>query len=270
MEAKRNLVLGGSGAIGNAFVKYLEGKGEIATNLDLKEGFDLRDKSLENYKDYDFVWFFAWDVGGAKYLMNPKNALNLLNNNMKMCVNVFGFLEKYKIPFLFASSQMAKIDNTYGLTKIVGEEYCKKLGGKIVRFWNVYSWEIPSEKSHVIPDFVKSALVDGEINMMTTGDEERQLIHVDDCVRNLYKIPELEAQEYDLSNGKWFSIKELADKIALKTNAKVKIGSMNGYQNKVDPKFNHELFSFQIDLDKGLDIIIEQAKKDLKINSISH
>lgn len=36
----------------------------------------------------------------------------------------------------------------------IGEVWTKELGGKTVRLWNVYGWEEPDIRSHVIPDLV--------------------------------------------------------------------------------------------------------------------
>ncbi|MDP4267864.1 MAG: NAD-dependent epimerase/dehydratase family protein, partial [Bacteroidota bacterium] len=147
MANRRNLVLGGSGTIGTELCKSLIKQGEEVINLDLKNGFDLRFMDLMPYKNVDYLWFLAWEVGGAKYIYNNNNLYDIINNNSLICHNIFSFLKKTKIPFLFTSSQLASSDNTYGITKLLGEEWTKILGGKTVRFWNVYGWEEPSEKS---------------------------------------------------------------------------------------------------------------------------
>ena len=47
--------------------------------------------------------------------------------------------------------------------------------------WNVYgAYEAPSERSHVISDFIHQALATGQIKMMTNGEELRQVIYIDD------------------------------------------------------------------------------------------
>jgi nucleoside-diphosphate-sugar epimerase len=72
--------------------------------------------------------------------------------------NVFDVLERYKKPFVFASSQMSNMSySPYGLAKAVGESYTKTLGGLVVKFWNVYGVEHDLDKSHVITDFIIKA-----------------------------------------------------------------------------------------------------------------
>ena len=170
----RNLVLGGSGMIGSHLCQYLLSKGEEVVSLDLTTEFDLRKDDLTPYRNVDFVWFLAWEVGGSKFLTDQNNFISIIKNNTQICANVFQFLEDTKIPFLFASTQLAAPDNVYGVTKLLGENWTKALGGKIVRFWNVYGWEDPGERSHVITDMVLNALSKKHIQLLTTGEEERQ------------------------------------------------------------------------------------------------
>ncbi len=263
MAQTRNLVLGGSGMIGSHLCKYLLEKGEEVINLDLLNGFDLRKDDLSTYKNVDFVWFLAWEVGGSKFLTDKNNYLTILKNNTKICERVFAFLEETKIPFVFASTQLAAPDNVYGVTKLLGENWTKALGGKIVRFWNVYGWEDPSERSHVVTDMVLNALTHKHIQLMTTGEEERQFIYGADCVKNLYLIKSLKENEFDLSNGNWISIKNLGELIAGKLQATLSVGTTKGYNNHIDPQFNTKYFHFDYDLNKGVDEVIENGRRYL-------
>src|SRR5579871_5748101 len=131
MGAASNLVLGGSGLIGKELQKQLKSRGEQVINLDLKEGTDLRSSSLEEYAGVDFIWFLAWDSGGAKYIGNQKNFADIYRNNTRLCNNIFSFIEKYNKPFLFTSSQLAASDTPYGLTKLYAEKWGSLLGGKM-------------------------------------------------------------------------------------------------------------------------------------------
>jgi hypothetical protein len=45
--------------------------------------------------------------------------------------------------------------------------------------------------------------------------------------------------------------------------ATVSVGEVKGYNNHIDPKFNTQYFSFDYDLNKGLDEVIENGKKFL-------
>lgn len=263
MTKMRNLVLGGSGMIGSHLCQYLLSTGEEVVSLDLTTGFDLRKDDLTPYRNVDFVWFLAWEVGGSKFLTDQNNFISIIKNNTQICANVFQFLEDTKIPFLFASTQLAAPDNVYGVTKLLGENWTKALGGKIVRFWNVYGWEDPGERSHVITDMVLNALSKKHIQLLTTGEEERQFIFAEDCVRNLYTIKSLTENEFDLSDGAWISIKALGTLIANKLDATISVGSVKGYNNRMDPKHNVDAFQFQYNIDLGIDQVIAEGRKYL-------
>ena len=67
------------------------------------------------------------------------------------------------------------------MLKAIGDYYSRALNGIIVKFWNVYGVEKDPRKFHVITDFIKKARRDGKIEMMSSGDEERQFLYAEDC-----------------------------------------------------------------------------------------
>ncbi len=106
-----------------------------------------------------------------------------------MMVNVFGLLEKYKKPFVFASSQMSNMSHSpYGTLKRVGELYTQTLKGLTVKFWNVYGIEKDMEKAHVITDFIRKGFEEGSFDMLTDGTEERQFLYAEDCCEALETV----------------------------------------------------------------------------------
>ena len=196
----RVAVLGSSGQIGAYLTEYLTKKGHFVREFDVVNGYHedmthipnvfLRNVIMES----DFVFFLAFDVGGSRYLKKYQHTFDFINNNTRMMVNAFGLLEKYKKPFVFASSQMSNLSfSSYGLLKNVGELYTKSLGGLVTKFWNVYGIEKDYEKSHVITDFIRKGFESGVIDMITDGQEEREFLYAQDCcdaletVMNNYK-----------------------------------------------------------------------------------
>ena len=196
----RVAVLGSSGQIGAYLTEYLSKKGHLVREFDIVNGYHedmthipnvfLRNVIMES----DFVFFLAFDVGGSRYLKKYQHTFDFINNNTRMMVNAFGLLEKYKKPFVFASSQMSNLSfSSYGLLKNVGELYTKSLGGLVTKFWNVYGIEKDYEKSHVITDFIRKGFESGVIDMITDGQEEREFLYAQDCcdaletVMNNYK-----------------------------------------------------------------------------------
>jgi nucleoside-diphosphate-sugar epimerase len=179
------LVLGSEGVIGSALCTVLKGEGHDVIHWDIKltNDHDLSN-SLNVYRlkcvvdASDFIFFLAYDVGGAKYIWDVD--LDFVNRNNMIMINTFNLLRGKK--FVFASSTMFNMDNVYGTLKYIGEHYTRKLGGLSARFWNVYGPE------NVITDMIHKFKTNGYIDLMTDGEEERQFLHTDDCARCLTTV----------------------------------------------------------------------------------
>ena len=193
----RVTILGSSGQIGAYLTEYLSKKGHDVREFDVVNGEHQDLTKIPNpdlhatMMTSDFVFFLAFDVGGSHYLKKYQHTFGFLDNNTRMLANVFHYLERYKKPFVFASSQMSNMSySPYGVMKRVGELYTKSLGGLIVKFWNVYGIERDMEKAHVITDFIKKGFETGTIDMMTDGTEEREFLYAEDCCEALETIME--------------------------------------------------------------------------------
>ena len=193
----RVTILGSSGQIGAYLTEYLRKKGHEVTEFD-KNHDEKEDMTvIPNIKlhgaimNSDFVFFLAFDVGGSHYLKKYQHTFGFLDNNARMMVNAFEYIQKYKKPFIFASSQMSNMSySPYGVMKRVGELYTKSLNGLIVKFWNVFGIEHDMEKAHVITDFIKKGFETGTIDMMTDGTEEREFLYAEDCCEALEAVME--------------------------------------------------------------------------------
>ena len=190
-------VLGSSGQIGSYLTEYLTKKGHLVREFDIVNSYHedmthIPNPFLRNViMDSDFVFFLAFDVGGSRYLKKYQHTFKFIDNNTRMMANAFGYLEQYKVPFIFASSQMSNMSySPYGVMKRVGELYTKSLGGLIVKFWNVYGIEKDIEKSHVITDFIRKGFETGKIDMLTDGTEKREFLYAEDCCEALEKVME--------------------------------------------------------------------------------
>ena len=188
-------ILGSGGQIGAYLTDYLNGKGYEVLEFDIVNGRHHDMTEIPNAELHrkimlsDFVFFLAFDVGGSHYLKKYQHTFGFLNNNARMMVNVFGLLEKYNKPFVFASSQMSNMSySPYGVMKRVGELYTKSLKGLIVKFWNVYGIEKDMEKAHVITDFIAKGFETGTIDMMTDGTEQREFLYAEDCCEALETV----------------------------------------------------------------------------------
>lgn len=227
-----NLVLGSEGFVGKPFCEHLERQGEGVMRFDIKRGDheDARRVSLP-LDGVDRVYFLAWEVGGAKYLYRDDVQFRQLDWNLQLLLNVMPQLRKANTPFLFVSSQLAEEhESVYGVTKRLGEVWTRLLHGVRVRLWNVYgSYEDQNERSHVVSDFVHQALTTGRIEMMTTGEEVRQFIHVDDVCNAFHlALSRRLGGVYDVSSFEWVRVRDMAQIIADLTGARVVPGTRVG------------------------------------------
>ena len=218
-------ILGSGGQIGAYLTEYLRRKDYEVLEFDITNG-DHQDMThipntyLRNaIMNSDFVFFLAFDVGGSHYLKKYQHTFKFIDNNTRLMANVFGYLEDYNKPFVFASSQMSNMSySPYGVMKRVGELYTKSLNGLIVKFWNVYGIEKDMEKAHVITDFIRKGFETGVIDMMTDGTEAREFLYAEDCCEALEKIMEEYSNlssddELHITTGVYTSILEIAQEI---------------------------------------------------------
>lgn len=218
------LVLGSSGQVGCSLINFLKDKGENVLEFDLANGChqDLRIEGAVNHaiEISDFVFFLAFDVGGSRYLNKYQHNFEFIDNNTALQLYSFRQLKKRKKPFIYASSQMSSMGfSPYGSCKSIGEAFTKSLNGLIVKFWNVYGLEHDSEKFHVITDFINKARNENQINMLTSGEEERQFLYSEDCSECLYNLSKLyneipRDEELHVTSFKWTKILHVANMIS--------------------------------------------------------
>ena len=264
---KNSLVIGSSGFIGTPFCKFLEAQGEKVVRFDIQKNKkeDARTATLP-LKGIDYVYFLAWDVGGSKYLYEPKLQKNQLDWNLQLMKNVFDQLEKSKKKFLFVSSQLSEeVDTVYGVTKRLGEVWTDLLGGVCVRVWNAYGYmEGEDIKSHVISDFIYQALKTKKIKMMTNGQEWRQFTHITDLSRAFYMAlhtPNLRKSVYDASSYEWVQIIDIAHLIANLTGAKVYPGQKTGHDPVGSPNRGRVPYWLPtVEIKDGIQSMVDQAK----------
>ena len=244
-------ILGSSGQIGSYLTEYLREKDHEVFEFDIVNG-EYQDMThipntyLRNaIMNSDFVFFLSFDVGGSHYLKKYQHTFNFIDNNARMMVNVFGLIDQYEKPFVFASSQMSSMSySPYGVLKRVGELYTKSLQGLIVKFWNVYGIERDMEKAHVITDFIHKGFKTGKIDMMTDGKEQREFLYAEDCC---------EAMETILQNYNSFSSD---DELHITTGASTSILEIAQYIQVLFKKINLEI-----------DIVPNKSKDEVQKNA---
>lgn len=271
----KSLVLGSKGQIGLSLCNFLKFKEEEYEELDIvnSQNEDLRyiSEFIENkFKEAEFVYFLAYDVGGSHYLSENQKQAQFLNNNLLIMHNCFKYLEKYNARFVFASTQMSNMTHSpYGTLKRLGEHYTKILNGKVVRFWNTYGLENDPKKTHVITDFIESALKDKKIKMRTNGQESRQFLHADDCSNGLFTIKKKynDLNNYlDITSHKWTKIIDIANIIShIIGDVQIYPGDkLDNVQNNISnepEKYFLDYWEPKITLEEGIKKIVREVQK---------
>ena len=189
------LVMGSGGLVGRGLVRALHARGHVVEEIKGRADRDLRRPEvftdMLSLRNYSFCFFLACEVGGARYLNDERNTGLMLRHNRLIYDQVFPFLQRRNIPFIFTSSQLATTATPYGQMKRDGEVRTNATGlGKSVRFWNVYGPEALGQRSHVLSDWIRQCIVDGEIYSLTNGAETRIFTHTDDIGRGLVLLME--------------------------------------------------------------------------------
>jgi len=279
----RITILGSSGQIGAYLTEYLRGKGHDVREFDVVNGEDQDMTKIPNpdlharIATSEFVFFLAFDVGGSHYLKKYQHTFKFIDNNARIMANVFGYLNQYKVPFVFASSQMSNMSySPYGVMKRVGELYTKSLEGLIVKFWNVYGIEKDMEKAHVITDFIRKGFETGVIDMMTDGTEAREFLYAEDCCEALESVMENYDQltsndELHITTGSHTTILEVAriiqrlfsniEKDVVIQPAESKDEVQKDARNIPDP-YIKKFWRSKTSLKKGITKVFEEMKKD--------
>ena len=282
-KTRKILVLGSGGQVGAYLTEYLRCADVEVMEFDITNGSHQDMTMIPNgeleAKIYmaDFVYFLAFDVGGSHDLKKYQHTFNFIDNNTRLMANAFGLIEKYKKPFVFASSQMSNMSySPYGVLKRVGELYTKSLGGLIVKFWNVYGIEKDMNKAHVITDFIRKGFESGDIDMMTDGTEAREFLYAEDCCEALETVMD----EYDnlscddelhITTGVYTTVLEIAEEIKslfagigktiTVTPAQSKDEVQKDARNVPDP-YIKEFWQPTTSVKEGLKKVFEEMKKD--------
>jgi UDP-glucose 4-epimerase len=245
LKGKKVLVTGGAGFIGFHLCNKLS---KLTDDLTIYD--DLSSGKMENVKDVPKAKFVKGNILEVKKLSSqPKadliyhlaaqvvvpysmeNPLIDFETNAKGTLCVLEKARKDDAKLLFASSAAVYGNPTqlptseeygyhpfscYGLSKVVGEEYCQMyreqygLDIVVTRFANVYGLRCHG----VIHDFLeKLAKNPNKLEIIGTGQQSRDLVHISDVVELLVTVGSLESangQTYNVGLGKTTRIIDLA------------------------------------------------------------
>ncbi len=248
LEGKRVLVTGGAGFIGFHLCKTLADSDVDVTLYD-----NLSSGKMENVKDVPKAKFTRGDILDLKKLCNleksdvifhlaaqvvvpysMENPTEDFETNARGTLNVLEKARKDDSRLVFASSAAVYGNPTqlptresygfhpfscYGLSKVVGEEYCQIYASQyglditILRFANVYG----SRCHGVINDFLdKLERNPNKLEIIGTGQQARDFVNVADVVNAIILAASREnaiGQTYNIGFGKTTKIIDLANMI---------------------------------------------------------
>jgi len=210
-------VLGSGGLVGSEVTKWLRNHDYQVLEVKNRHDIDLRVAGcLDSFRNISFVMFLACEVGGSKYIQDGRRStkVDIIANNIKIYQNVFDYISRHAIPFLFSSSSLVADPESYGTMKRLGESWIKAMGmGKIARLWNIYNVERITYKSHVLADWGSSCVNRDRIDSMTDGWESRQFLHAEDCASAMGMMmehyDEIELVT-DVTSNQWVTMREVA------------------------------------------------------------
>ncbi len=298
-------VAGHKGMFGSAIVRVLKKNGFENLILKTRKELDLLDqKKVESFFQKEkpsYVFLAAAKVGGIQ--ANISSPTEFLLENLIIQNNVIYSAFKFgvkKLCFLGSScvyprecpqpmkeeylmtGPLEPTNEGYALAKIAGLKLCQYLE-KQYGFnsicpmpCNLYGTNdsFDPQNSHVLSAVVKK-FIDAkdenrkEIVMWGTGKARRELMHVDDAAEAVFFL----MQKHNSSSiinvgwGEDFSIKELAEKVAMKTGFKGKIvwdtTKPDGMPRKCldTTKINKMGFFPKINLDQGIEMTIQEYQK---------
>lgn len=262
---KTFIVTGGTGYVGRRVAELLHSRGEKVIVVDIvspeerkivfSEGIEYRyadlripKEALEALKGGEIIMHLAADIGSMTYMKEHK--AEILKNNSAIDSAIYPALQELGIPWIvyssssmvfqhppqfpYAESDLPKINpptNTYGLSKFVGEYFCKAYAEQyglkytILRYHNIYG---PGEDSkgstpgdiHVIPALLDKVL-SGQYPLEFIGDEPdkatRPFVFVDDAVEVTVDIlqrasldkAEVKNEDFNIGNDKYYTILDL-------------------------------------------------------------
>jgi nucleoside-diphosphate-sugar epimerase len=278
MNKKTALVLGGGGFIGSHMVDKLVSEGYSVRAADLKntpyetspaDEFyvgDLRSQAFAKEvidKDFDEVYQFAADMGGAGFVFTGENDYDIMHNSAGININVIDECLKRNMGKVFYSSSAcmypehnqldpnnpncredsaypANPDSEYGWEKLFSERLYlaaarnKGLNARIARYHNIFgvkgSWYDGREKAPAaLCRKVITAEEGSSIEVWGDGSQTRSFLYVDECIEATIRLTRSDfAGPVNIGSEEMISINELANMIILLSGKSISINNIDG------------------------------------------
>jgi len=275
---KTALVLGAGGFIGSHMVKRLKSEGYWVRGADLKyplysktqadEFFqgDLTDQAFCNVVtniEFDEIYQFAADMGGAGYIFTGDNDADVMNNSALINLNILRNIKDYKPKIFFSSSACmypehnqldpdnpdchedsaypANPDSEYGWEKLFSERlyfaYNRNYGipVRVARYHNIFgpegTWNGGKEKAPaaICRKVAELPGDEGTIDVWGDGKQTRSFLYIDECIEATRRLMDSDfIGPVNIGSEEMVSINQLVDIAAKVAGKKVEKNHIPG------------------------------------------
>ena len=268
------LVCGGGGFIGQNLVTSLRAQGHWVVGADLhcttvtaaNEFYyiDLRNAAEVDRmiaSGFDEIYQLAADMGGAGYIFTGENDADIMNNSVRINLNVLESMVRHGVPRVFYSSSAcvypehnqldpanpnceessaypAAPDSDYGWEKLFSERlfqaYARNHGlqVRIARFHNVYgpgnAWRGGREKA---PAALCRKVLEstGTVEIWGDGQQTRSFTYIDECLTGIHRLMASDyGQPVNIGSDRMITINDLAQLIADIAGKSIEIKNIPG------------------------------------------
>ena len=235
----RALVTGGAGFIGTNLIKRLLSDGYNVISID-----NYSTGKKENHQEGCIYWDYDLSLGTNPVLDRDeydvifhlaalprivpsfKDPVATFTSGPVATINILDRAKKNKIPVIYAGSSSCTGDvyaNPYTFSKWQNEELCNlysklfDVPTTICRFYNVYGEYQTNEGAYcnVLGIFERKYRKDKPLTITGDGEQRRDFTYVGDIVDGLIRASQYKSdslsEEFELGNGKNYSINELAE-----------------------------------------------------------
>jgi len=275
---KKALVCGAGGFIGSHMVKKLKSEGYWVRGADVKypdfsmseaDEFMRGDLTDQVFCDevtniqFDEIYQFAADMGGAGYIFTGEHDADVMNNSATINLNILRNIKDYKPKIFFSSSACmypehnqldpntpdcredtaypANPDSEYGWEKLFSERlylaYHRNYGVpvRIARYHNIFgpegTWDGGKEKAPaaMCRKVAKLPNEGGTIDVWGDGEQTRSFLFVDECVEATYRLVQSDfTGPVNIGSEEMVSINELVDITAKVSGKQVEKNHIEG------------------------------------------
>lgn len=202
------------------FPEFSESSANEFFQIDLRHREEI-DALFDKHEDFDEIYQFAADMGGAGYIFTGENDADVMHNSATINLNILDTIKKLKFktsrcPKIFFSSSAciypernqldpenpncteqsaypADPDSEYGWEKLFSERlffsYDRNfhVPVRVARFHNIYgpegTWDGGKEKAPAaICRKIARAEVKDEIEVWGDGEQTRSFLYIDECI----------------------------------------------------------------------------------------